>query len=291
MVRDDHLGDARAFLRGIRGDEAVHLPVQVNVVQQPGAIGLQHAAIVVQMHAGDQGDELVGDPGREAAREPRVSTRPPPAADDVVPFGEFGQEPRDIARVVLEVGVHRAQHRAPRAGDAGSDGRRLAVVAAELDDPDVGVPGRQVTELREAGVDAAVVDIDHLVRLAQFVQHARQRLVQRRQVVLFVEHRDHDGQVHRGRERTMVTTRVRVHRALLQGRPRVGIVRHIGHLASRLASALAGVKRVVWRACRPGGAATRPARGDTEAAADAPPPCSSRCGGGLGRGRGSARTA
>ena len=91
---------------------------------------------------------------------------------------------------------------------------------------------RQRAEGREAGVNAAVVDIDHLVRLAEISQDARQRLVEGEQIVLLVEHRDHDGEVHRGRGQTVGTVRITVHHDL-SGSATGGVGRSIVHVGLR----------------------------------------------------------
>ena len=52
-----HLGHPGADLGGERRDEAVHLAVEVHVLQHLAAVGLQGAAVVVQVHAGHAGDE------------------------------------------------------------------------------------------------------------------------------------------------------------------------------------------------------------------------------------------
>src|SRR5712692_333321 len=84
VVGHHHLGDPRALLSGISGDETMHLPVQVDALQQTRAIDLQHAAIIIEMHTGDKGDELIRDPRRYPAREQRVLARLAPTADDVI---------------------------------------------------------------------------------------------------------------------------------------------------------------------------------------------------------------
>ena len=69
----------------------------------------------------------------------------------------------DVARIVLQVAVHRDDVAAAGVGEAGGKGGGLAEIAAELDDAQPGVRGLQPREPREGVVGAPVVDREDLV--------------------------------------------------------------------------------------------------------------------------------
>ena len=60
---------------GVDRDEAVHLAVELHALDDVPAVGLERAAVVVQVHAGDDGDEPVGDAAREVALRSAPSWR------------------------------------------------------------------------------------------------------------------------------------------------------------------------------------------------------------------------
>ena len=162
VVHDD-LGDLEASLVGQDGDEAVELAVERDLVEDLAAIGLEAAVVVVELAAGQAADEPVEDPAG-ADLVPGVVPGPLPAADDVVPFVELGQEPGDLGRVVLEVAVEGEDDRALRRPEARRERRGLAEVAAEPDAPDPRVGRDRVPDHPPRAVAAAVVDEEELGR-------------------------------------------------------------------------------------------------------------------------------
>ena len=81
---------------------------------------------------------------------------------------------RDVARVVLQIAVGGDDQAAPRVGEAGGEGRRLAEVAAEPDDAHTRVRRLKRRQELEAVVRAAVVDDDELVRSARALERVGQ---------------------------------------------------------------------------------------------------------------------
>ena len=90
-----------------------------------------------------------------------------PARDQVEPALERRDQPRQLGRVVLQVGVHGHDH-SPRASpEAGRQRGRLAVVAAEGDAAHARVGGGEPREHRVGAVARAVVDVEDLPRPAR----------------------------------------------------------------------------------------------------------------------------
>src|SRR5690606_15480495 len=167
-VVDDDLADAGPAPAAEGGEEAVHLAVEVEPVEDLAPVGLEGAPEVVDGGPGEAGDEAVGDDGGEAAGEEAVLALAAPAADDVEPGRgvEALDEAGGVAGVVLEVGVHGNDVAAAGAAETRGEGGGLAESAGELDDADAGVAAGGLVEALEAGVGAAVVHDDQLPREA-----------------------------------------------------------------------------------------------------------------------------
>ena len=131
VVRDHHLRHARACPRRVDGDEAVHLAVERVRLEDHAAVGLEGAAVVVQVKARDLANETVGDEARKLAAHGLVLAVLAPAGDDVVPLVELLQHRGDVGRVVLQVGVERDDDAGARVVDAGGECRGLPVVATK----------------------------------------------------------------------------------------------------------------------------------------------------------------
>ena len=110
---------------------------------------------------------------REEAPQPVVAGRPvhPPAGDGV-PVIEVGQQPGNVGRVVLQIGVHREHPPAPGRAEAGIGGRGFPGVGLEPHQPDPRIAPEAADDLG-APVVAAVVDEHHLEAPAQPFQHRR----------------------------------------------------------------------------------------------------------------------
>ena len=89
-----------------------------------------------------------------------------PAADHVEVVLHLGQEPGDLVRIVLEVGVEGHHQLAAGLGEAGAQGRRLAEVAAEADAAHLRIGRGQPADHVPGAVGRAVVDEDHVQLVA-----------------------------------------------------------------------------------------------------------------------------
>src|SRR5262245_30726974 len=135
MVRHGDLDDARTGPRRVSRDEAVHLAVQLHVVEHVTAVCLEGAAVVVKVNSSHARDEPVGEPRRNLATE-RVMPLFAPAAYDVVPLLQLVQQALDVDRVVLQITVHEDQDLALTVLNAGLQSCRLAEVAPEANNAD-----------------------------------------------------------------------------------------------------------------------------------------------------------
>jgi hypothetical protein len=95
-IRDGNLADAGAVPRGQGRDEAVHLAVKRDVLDDLTAVGLEGGAEVVDIDSAEHGHEPVGAARWDAAKDEVVAALGAPAADDVVAFFELGEEVGDL---------------------------------------------------------------------------------------------------------------------------------------------------------------------------------------------------
>ena len=135
-VVDRQLGDPVPAVVREHGDEAMQLAVEPQALHDLRAVGLQPAVQVVQPQPGDAARDPVEDLRGEAAAE-RVAAVGLPAGDEVESLVELRQQPRDLGRIVLEVGVDRDDDFALGVREPGREGGGLAEVAAQADDPHV----------------------------------------------------------------------------------------------------------------------------------------------------------
>ena len=106
MVLHGDLADSIAQPVGHGGQKPIQFPVEVRqrVFGHLAPIRLEAAVEIAQAHAGDQR----GNPVEQARGErltQRVAALSLPAGDQVAIAIERGQQPRDFAGIVLQVGV------------------------------------------------------------------------------------------------------------------------------------------------------------------------------------------
>ena len=170
----------------------MHLAVKLHVFQNLAAVGFERASVIVQLDAADLRDQSVGQPRRQRARQERVFAVFAPAGNYVVTFIEFRQQPFDVRRIVLQIGVHRYQNVATRRVNSRGHRRRLAVVAAKSDDAHPSILRRELLQQFETAIRAAVVDIDHLEAVTEPPHGLKDSLVQARQIFFFVVYRQEE---------------------------------------------------------------------------------------------------
>eukprot|EP00913_Durusdinium_trenchii_P028378 g26606.t1 len=146
---------------GQYSDKAVKFAVNANFPGHFGSKQLEAAVVIVQFQSGQPADQPVEHltgihlvPGVE----------PPllPAVDDIETFVPFRQELRNFSGIVLQVGVHHHDGRAPRGTHPGGQRGGLGKIAAEANSADALVVGRQRIDHAPRTIVRSVVDEDHL---------------------------------------------------------------------------------------------------------------------------------
>ncbi len=89
MMLDGEFGNPRTLPRRIDRDEPVHLAIEPDLLDDAAAIGLQRAAVIVQLHPHHRRDEPVR---RHRSQTPRelILARLAPARDDIIALVELG---------------------------------------------------------------------------------------------------------------------------------------------------------------------------------------------------------
>ena len=110
-------------------------------------------------------DESVRDQRRKPPGEPFVLSIFSPAAYDIVTrcFLELRNQPWDIARIVLQIAVHRHDNIAPRQTEPGGERSGLAEPAVEFHNGESRVILRGHLQRCGGTIGAAIVNDDHLV--------------------------------------------------------------------------------------------------------------------------------
>ncbi len=106
----------------------------------------------------------------------------------------FGQEPRDFLRIVLKIGVQRHHQFAPGLGKPGTEGRRLAKIAAEPQAGNPRIGGRQAANHLPRAIGRTVIDEHHVQVVPLPSGNLGQLLVKNCQAFGFVENGDDDGE-------------------------------------------------------------------------------------------------
>jgi len=185
-IGDGDLADAGSIPRGKRGDEAVHLAVQGNVLDDFTAVRLEGRAEVVDIDAAERRHEQIRGTGGDAAQEKIVSTLCAPAADDIISFFQLCQEVGDLLWVVLKVTVHRQDEVPLGVIEACSEGGGLAEVSPELYDEDTTVYCSDLLEEPVGSVTGAVVDKYQLESVTDLLHHSLEAVIESGYVLFFV---------------------------------------------------------------------------------------------------------
>ena len=138
-VADGNFADGSPIPTCKSRDEAVHLAIERDVLDDLAAIGLEGGAKVVNIDAGELCHEPIGAARGDAAHDEVVNAFLAPSGDDVVALFELFDEGGDVVRVVLQVAVHGEDELAGGMIETGGQRRGLAEVAAQLDDEDAAV--------------------------------------------------------------------------------------------------------------------------------------------------------
>src|SRR5215472_14786371 len=196
MMPHWNLGHARPVPVCVNRNETMHLAVKLNALQRLPPIGFQGASIIVQMNPRNRRDEPVGQRTRQLALERGVLPSLPPARDKIVAFIQFGQELRNIGRIVLEIAIHGDEDISLGKTNPGHESRRLTGITAQLDKAQL--RPRKLPDNLARLISAAVVHDDDLVGKAETFQAAKESRQELLQAVRLVE----NGQNYRKQFRT-----------------------------------------------------------------------------------------
>ena len=154
------------------GNIAVHVAIDLDVLDHIAAIGLQAAVEVVQVvdtaHTPGCGVEQLG--GQRLGQWVIAFLFPAThqvialLSDHAIQFG-------NLVGAVLQVGIHGDDHIALGAHESRVQCRRFAIVAAKAHPLDSGVLGMQLFDHLPRAVGAAVIDHEHLIGVAMLLHH------------------------------------------------------------------------------------------------------------------------
>ena len=193
-VADGHFDHTRAVKAGQGGNEAVEFAVEVDVLEDFGAVGFEGGAEIAEVHAAGLGHQPVGDARRNLAHDGVIHAMFAPAAGDVVALVDFFEQRGNVLGAVLQVAIHGDDDVALGFVEAGRERGGLAEVAAQADHLEVAVGLHQVGEEFEAAIVGGVVDEEDLVGPLQLFENRGEAVVQREYGGLLVVDRNHDRQ-------------------------------------------------------------------------------------------------
>ena len=167
--------------------------IEWNLFEDLAAIGLEGSAEVVDIDAAEFGHHPVGDPGRNAAHPEIIDADFAPAADDVVPRGNFFEEERDVSGVVLQIAIHGDDVFAAGVVETCGQSGGLAEVPAKFNDCDPAVDCGDFAQHRKGVVARTIVDENDLEGLTCGLHDDLQAIVEIGDVFLLVMQRYDDG--------------------------------------------------------------------------------------------------
>ena len=142
----------------------MHVTIDLDVLDDLVAVGLEAAVEVVEVvDAADLAGGGVEQLGGDGLRQGVVALLFVARHEVVAVAGDHAVELGNLVGRVLEVGVHGDDHVALGACEAGVEGGRLAVVAAECDSFYGGIFGGEALDYVPRRVGGAVVDENDLV--------------------------------------------------------------------------------------------------------------------------------
>src|ERR1039458_3348068 len=185
-VADGNLADGSAIQAGQGGNEAMHLAVERNVVNDLAAIGLEGGAEIMDIDPGEFGHQPVCAARGNAAQDEIVDAVLAPPGDDVVSLIELFYQGGNVVGDVLPVASHGQDELDRGMVEACGQSRGLAKVAAQLDHKDAAVDCGNFFEELVGAVLGTVVNKHHLKAVAHLFHYLLQTGIQDGDVLLFV---------------------------------------------------------------------------------------------------------
>src|SRR5262249_25127915 len=149
-------------------------------------------AEVVNVHAAELGHRPIRDARRNPAHDEVIHALLAPATHQIVALLQHLQKFWNLVRIVLQITVHGDEVLALRVREAGSQGRRLPEIPAQLPHYHAAVNGHNFAEHFVRPVHTAVVDEDQLKALAGGLHHGLQTVVKSRYALLLIVKRNYD---------------------------------------------------------------------------------------------------
>ena len=190
-----HFRDAVTQVTRQRGKQTVPFAIDRQAVDHLAPKQFEAAVDVVQLEVQHVRDEPVVD-ARGENLVPGIAPGLFPPDNDIAAFLEFLEEGGDFLGVVLKIGVHGEDQLARNAFKARGKRDRLAEIAPEPDDFDLGVLRAQGRELFVGAVGASIVDEEELYIVPAGV--LKNSLGDSPNRVTFVKGGDDKAQLHAG---------------------------------------------------------------------------------------------
>jgi len=180
-------------------NESVHFSIEADILQDIAAVGLQGAAIVMELNARNVGNQTIREHGREAAIDKGILPVFAPAAhDSIVVRFHFFQQAGDINRIVLEIGIQGDNDILGCSVNAGCHRGRLAEIPAETDQFKMGILFGGLTETFPGCVTRTVIDVDDFILAPDAGERVMDLLGQVGNIGFLVENRNDHGQAGMG---------------------------------------------------------------------------------------------
>ena len=173
-IADGNFDDPGSVETGEGRNKPMKFAVEIDVLENLGAIGFEGGAEVAQFDAGRAGHQPVGDTRGKLAGDGVVDAVLAPTAGDVVAFFDLLEEGWDVFRVMLEVAIERDDNLTLSFVESGGQRGGLSEVAAETDDFQTVIGLDEVGEQIEAAISGSIIDEDDLVRLLHRLEHGRE---------------------------------------------------------------------------------------------------------------------
>src|SRR5215469_12509821 len=191
-VANGHLADGSAMPGRQRGNKAVQLAVEWNLLENVAPVGFEGGAEVVDVHPAQPGHQPIGAARWDSAQPEVINPLLAPAADDVISFGNFLQKDGNIGRIVLQVSIHGDDVIALRMIEARRQRGSLPEIAPQAHYGDAAVDRGDLAQQVKGTVARAIVHQDNLEALPVGLHDRFQPVIQVGDILLFVMQRDDD---------------------------------------------------------------------------------------------------
>src|SRR5581483_1117252 len=192
-VANGNFNDRGPMPGGQRRDEPVQFAVKRYLLQDFAPVSLKGRSEIVNVHAAQLGHQPVraarGNPSQPQVVDPLL----PPAADDVISFGNLFQEDGNVRRVMLQVAIHGDDVLAPGMVEPRRQTGGLTEVSPQLDHRHPAVHRGNFPQHLEGAVARAVVHQHDFESLPAHLHDGFEAVIEVGYVFLLVVQRNYDG--------------------------------------------------------------------------------------------------